>query len=64
MLEDMSGDKKVAPDEVNQQLFYYIGETMDDGTGKSMVLEHNPDLRVADNTAGIQAQLDYLRFKV
>ena len=28
MLEDMSGDKKVAPDEVNQQLFYYIGETM------------------------------------
>lgn len=64
MLEDMSGDKKVAPDEVNQQLFYYIGETMDDGTGKSMVQEHNPDLRVADNTAGIQAQLDYLSFKV
>lgn len=64
MLADMSGDKKVAPDEVNQQLFYYIGETMDDGTGKSMVQEHNPDLRVADNTAGIQAQLDYLSFKV
>lgn len=37
---------------------------MDDGTGKSMVQEHNPDLRVADNTAGIQAQLDYLSFKV
>lgn len=64
MLADMAGSKKVAPDEVNQQLFYYIGETMDDGTGKSMVQEHNPDLRVADNTAGIQAQLDYLSFKV
>jgi A118 family predicted phage portal protein len=60
----MSGDRKVAPDEVNQQLFYYIGETMDDGTGKSMVQEHNPELRVTDNTAGIQAQLDYLSFKV
>ena len=64
MLADMSGDKKVAPDEVNQQLFYYIGETMDNGTGNSMVQEHNPDLRVADNTTGIQAQLDYLSFKV
>jgi A118 family predicted phage portal protein len=64
MLADMAGSKKIAPDEVNQQLFYYIGETMDDGTGKSMVQEHNPDLRVADNTAGIQAQLDYLSFKV
>ncbi len=37
---------------------------MDDGTGKSLVQEHNPELRVADNTAGIQAQLDYLSFKV
>lgn len=64
MLADMSGSKKIAPDEVNQQLFYFIGEVMDDGTGKSMVQEHNPDLRVEDNTAGIQAQLDYLSFKV
>lgn len=64
LLADMAGGKKVTPDEVNQQLFYYIGETMDDGSGKQMVQEHNPDLRVADNTAGIQAQLDYLSFKV
>ena len=64
MLADMSGEKKVAPDEVNQQLFYFVGEVMDDGTGKTMVQEHNPDLRVSDNTAGIQAQLDYLSFKV
>ncbi|MDO5125346.1 MAG: hypothetical protein Q4D35_03100 [Ruminococcus sp.] len=64
LLADMAGGKKVTPDEVNQQLFYYIGETMDDGSGKQLVHEHNPDLRVTDNTAGIQAQLDYLSFKV
>lgn len=64
LLEEMSGGGKIAPDDVNQQLFYYIGETMDDGTGKSLVQEHNPELRVSDNTAGIQAQLDYLSFKV
>ena len=64
LLGDLSGTKKVAPDEVNQQLFYFVGEVMDDGTGKTMVQEHNPDLRVSDNTAGIQAQLDYLSFKV
>lgn len=64
MLADMLGDKKVTPDEVNQQLFYFIGESLDDGSGKTMVQEHNPDLRVSDNTAGIQAQLDYLSFKV
>ncbi len=64
LLSDMAGGKRVAPDEVNQQLFYFVGETFDDGTGKTMVQEHNPDLRVSDNTAGIQAQLDYLSFKV
>ena len=64
MLADMAGGKKVTPDEVNQQLFYFIGETIDDGSGKQLVQEHNPDLRVTDNTAGIQAQLDYLSFKV
>lgn len=62
MLADMAGDKAVTPDEVNQQLFYFIGDTLDDG--KQLVQEHNPDLRVTDNTAGIQAQLDYLSFKV
>ena len=63
MLAEMSGGKKVAPDEVNQQLFYFIGETIDTD-GKQLVQEHNPDLRVTDNTAGVQAQLDYLSFKV
>ncbi len=63
MLSDISGEKNVTPDDVNQQLFYFIGETLDEGTSK-MVVEHNPELRVSDNTAGIQAQLDYLSFKV
>jgi A118 family predicted phage portal protein len=32
--------------------------------GAKLIAEHNPDLRVEDNTNGIQAQLDYLSFKV
>ncbi len=63
MLAEMSGENKITPDEVNQQLFCFIGETMDDGSGRTMIQEHNPDLRVDANTAGLQAQLDYLSFK-
>lgn len=60
--ETVDGER-VVPDEVNQQLFYTVGISMSDN-GESLVQEHNPDLRVTDNTAGIQAQLDYLSFKV
>lgn len=60
--ETVDGDR-VVPDEVNQQLFYTVGVSMN-GSGESLVQEHNPDLRVSDNTSGIQAQLDYLSFKV
>ena len=59
-----TGDKKISPDEVNQQLFYYVSETLDDGTGKPLVQEHNPDLRVEANAKAVQSQLDYLSFKV
>lgn len=63
VLSDISGEK-VAPDEVNQQLFYYVAETADDEQGKPFVQEHNPELRVAENVAAVQAQLDFLSFKV
>ena len=62
LMADVMGEK-VTPDEVNQQLFYYIRTAAEDGE-KPLVQEHNPDLRVADNTAAVQAQLDYLSFKV
>lgn len=65
LMSDMTSDgKTVAPDEVNQQLFCYVAETFDDGTGKPLVQEHNPDLRISSNTEAVQAQLDYLSFKV
>lgn len=64
LMSELSGEKRIAPDEVNQQLFYYISETLDDGSGKPLVQEHNPDLRVEDNIKAVQAQLDFLSFKV
>lgn len=51
----------LAPDDICQQLFVAVGDRMpDEGP---LILEHNPELRVADNVAGIQAQLDYLSLK-
>ena len=64
LMSELSGEKKISPDEVNQQLFYYISETIDDGTGKPLVQEHNPELRVNENIAAVQAQLDLISFKV
>ncbi len=63
MLGELSDGEKITPDEVNQQLFYYIAETVDDEE-KPLVQEHNPDLRVSENVAAVQAQLDFLSFKV
>lgn len=64
LMSDMTGSEPIAPDEVNQQLFCYVAESIDDGTGKPLVQEHNPDLRIKDNSDAVQAQLDYLSFKV
>jgi A118 family predicted phage portal protein len=51
----------IAPDDMMQQLFVSIGDEFTDE--KKLVHEFNPDLRVADNKDGVQAQLDYLSFK-
>lgn len=54
----------LTPDDSNQQLFHFIGENFGtDGELSRLIAEHNPDLRIADNTAAVQAQLDYLAFK-
>lgn len=55
--------KKIAPDDVAQQLFTVLGGGDVDVDTKEMVHEFNPELRVADNKDGLQAQLDYLSFK-
>lgn len=62
LLAEMDGGEMITPDDVNQQLFYTIGTSL--GDEKQLVQEHNPDLRVEANEKGVQAQLDYLSFKV
>lgn len=56
---------KIAPDDTGQQLFCYVGDALMQGDdGKQLLQEFNPVLRVQENVDGIQAQLDYLSFKV
>ena len=55
----------ITPDDVMQQLFVQVGDGFVDENGRQKaVQEFNPSLRVAENKDGIQAQLDYLSFKV
>lgn len=63
MLEEIS-EEKIAPDEVNQQLFYYIAKDDSEEASKPFIQEHNPELRVSENVAAVQAELDFLSFKV
>lgn len=55
----------IAPDDVMQQLFVSVRSEMFDENGNNkFVQEFNPSLRVTENKGGIQAQLNYLSFKV
>jgi len=53
----------ITPDDVAQQLFTTVGDdaSMDENT---LIHEFNPDLRTEANKEAVQAQLDYLSFKV
>lgn len=59
--EDSFGNR-VAPDDVAQQLFMTVGDG--DLSAETMIVEHNPALRADENCRALQAQLDYLSFKV
>lgn len=54
--------RRIAPDDVAQQLFVTVGDG--DLSADTMIVEHNPELRAGENAAAVQAQLDYLSFKV
>jgi len=59
-----SEGKRIAPDDVAQQLFIETGDGFLDKNGNNnKIQEYNPSLRVQDNKEGIQGQLDYLSFK-
>ena len=49
------------PDDVAQQLFVTIGDS--DISENTMIAEHNPELRTAENAQAVQCQLNYLSFR-
>lgn len=56
---------EVTPDDAMQSLFVHAGDIpMDENGRNTLMTEYNPTLRVAENREGLQAQLDYLSFKV
>lgn len=54
----------VYPDDVTRQQWATYGDEMENVDDEPAVIEYNPDLRVGDNTAGVQFALDVLSFKV
>ncbi|MCI8623242.1 MAG: hypothetical protein HFG26_06205 [Provencibacterium sp.] len=61
LLADAPDGGLLAPDDICQQLFVAVGESMPDEP--PLIQEHNPALRVQENIDGLQAQLDYLSFR-
>ncbi len=49
------------PDDVAQQLFVTLGDG--DISENTMITEHNPELRCAENAEAVQCQLNYLSFR-
>lgn len=66
LIETLSDGTKVSPDDVGQQLFYYLpADPAKMGTGGSsepLIYEFNPTIRINENCDGIQSLLDYLSF--
>ena len=53
----------IYPDDVNKQQFQIIGDPIESVNDPVLYKEYNPDLRVDDDTAGLQFFLDLLSFK-
>ncbi len=51
----------ITPDDMMQSLFVSVGDEVIDE--KKLIQEFNPDLRVEDNSKGVQSHLDFLAFK-
>ena len=62
LLENLDDGTTVAPDDVCQQLFNYVSESMGN-EAQPFISEFNPTIRVQENKDGIQSLLDYLSFK-
>lgn len=53
----------VYPTDVQKQQFQMVGDELDVSNEKALMHEYNPDLRIDDNTKGLQFALDLLSFK-
>lgn len=62
-LVDENNGQSITPDDVAQQLFVMVGDENVTSSERALVQEHNPELRVGENSEGIQAQLNYLSSK-
>lgn len=60
--EDKKGNT-IFPDDVSKQQFQIVGDPMEATNEKGLIYEYNPDLRVEENTTGLQFFLDLLSFK-
>lgn len=54
--------RQIYPDDVTRQQFQLIGDGLDTNK-EELIKEYNPELRVTDNTKGLQFALDLLSFK-
>lgn len=64
LLQQDEQGRYITPDDVGQQLFTYVeGAASMSGESNQLIQEHNPQLRVDENTTGIQFELDCLSFK-
>lgn len=61
-INDQGEVVKVAPDDVQQQLFYI--DANEDPDTPAAVYDYNPSLRAEENSKAVQDALDYLSFKV
>lgn len=62
-IDSEGNERHVAPDDIQQQLFYQSGDTDSLNGDKQDVYEYNPDLRVDANGKAVQDALDYFSFK-
>lgn len=53
----------ITPDDIAQSLFLQVGEGDALDESRKPITEYNPSLRVEENTAGVQAALDYLSLR-
>jgi A118 family predicted phage portal protein len=53
----------IYPTDIQKQQWQIVGDEMENANEQSLIHEYNPDLRVGDNTTGLQFHLDLLSFK-